>query len=601
MSRVVGESPAARDFFAGRYAKVVAETFDAPAEEIREVDVAFAVGALTFVGRVADAETCFDAWRLGPGEHDPRTLAASRFFLGVAFARSGDFRRAHELLVAGARDRARAADPWEAAFAFQGLSVFRYFTGRYRPAARHARRALRAAHVAGFAYVRMLSTDLRGHALVQMGQLEAGTALLEQGKSQAERLGLGLNAFAIDASIAVYRAKFKVGPEALRDLEALLDRRAHDSYSRRTLLTQAAVQYALRGRGGDATRALEEVDRDALRMDARRAKVTSLLARLHVTRWAHGPRACVALLDEAASWMDAGDVAFRAELFAFALFVAQAIGDDAREGRAAEELRSLARSTHLHVAQAALHAGERAHAFVEDELMPLLRPPSQRAAGELPRLLALGLLGPVPELVGLPPGRGVALLPRENALLVQDHGDVWLRPSPPRWAPPLLRVLAGGASKEAMVAALWGLRRYAPDKHDPLLRTTIHRLRGLLDPRGEWVTVTADGYGLAVPVHVIGAPPPSEPLEAPLPDPGDDEDPAGDAPSYGAGARHDAAAVDRRVLDHLVRQREASVPEIADVLSISESTALRATRRLVRAGKAERSGAARATRYRARG
>jgi hypothetical protein len=160
------------------------------------------------------------------------------------------------MLVAGARARVRVGDPWAAAFAHQGLAAFRYFTGRYRAAARHALRALRAAHLARFPYVQMLSNDLRGHALVQLGQLEAGSALLVQAKERAEQLGLGMNAFAIETSLVVYRAKHKIGPEALADLEALLGRRAHDSYSRRALLTQAAVQYALRGRGADARRAL---------------------------------------------------------------------------------------------------------------------------------------------------------------------------------------------------------------------------------------------------------------------------------------------------------------------------------------------------------
>lgn len=598
-SRVlVGETPVARDFFAGRYAKVAAETFDAPDAELGDEDVAFAVGALTFLGRAEDASTCFDAWRLGHRDHDPRTLAASRFFLGVARARAGDFDRARDLLVAGARDRVRAGDAWPVALAFQGLAAYRYFTGRYRAAARHALRALRAAHVARFPYVQMLSTDLRGHALVQLGQLEAGTALLEQAKALATRLGLGMNAFAIEASIAVYRAKLKVGPEALADLEALLDKRAHDSYSRRTLLTQAAVQYALRGRGSDATRALLEVDRDALRMDARRAKVTSSIARLHVTRWAHGARACVDLLDEAASLVKDGDVAFRAELFAFEMFVGEAIGDRARRDRAHAGLVELTEHADHHVAKAALERGDRPRAFTEDELTPLLRAPTRRSARALPRLLALGLLGPVPEILGLPPGRSVVLLPRENAAIVQDRGDLWLRTSPPRWAPPLLRLLAKGASKEAIVAGLWGLRRYAPDKHDPLVRTTIHRLRALLDPRGEWVTVTAEGYGLAVPVHVIGVADRVEPIEAPLPDP--EDDPIDEAAAPSGGSSRDVAALDARVLAEITRRGEASVPDLARALGLSESTALRSTRRLVRAKKIARAGAARATRYRPR-
>lgn len=601
----MGETPLARAFFAGGYAELVAATFDAPGAGVAEEDVAFVVGALTFLGRLGDAEACFDAWRLRARAPEPRTLAASRFFLGVALARAGDFGRARSLLVAGALARVAEDDPWTVAFAFQGLAAFRYFTGRFRAAGRHALRALRAAHAARFPWVRMLSTDLRGHALVQLGRLEAGTSLLEQAKAEAERLGLGSNVLAIEASIAVYRARFKVGPEALAglarpsrgalpirgdELEVLLGRRAHDSYSRRTLLAQAVVQYALRGRGAEAARALAEVDRDALRMDARRAKVTSLLARLHATRWSQGPRACLALLDEASTELDERDLAFRAELLVFEAHVAEATGDAARAARARAELRAVGRRTDQYLARAV----DERWASPEDELTPLLRSASAPDA-ELPRLLALGLLGPVPERLGVPPGRAVLLLAAENAIVLQDGGDLWARASPPRWAPALLRLLAGGSSKEAIVAGLWGLRRYAPARHDPLIRTTIHRLRALLQPRGHWVTVTEEGYGLAVPVHAFGAPVDGELAELPAEDAGEDELFA--PPPRRARA---AAPVDERdlpVLGQLARLGEATVPALARALAVSESTALRALRRLVRAKRVRRTGSARATRY----
>ncbi len=609
----VGETAIARDFFAGQYAKVVAETFDDASAEIRGEDVAFTIGALTFLGRVPDAATCFEGWKRSASRRDPRTLAAARFFLGVAYARSGDFSRAHEHLVAGARQRVRASDQWAVAFAFQGLAIHRYFTGKYRAAARHALRALRAAHVARFAYAQMLSTDLRGHSLMQLGQYQAGRALLEQAKSYAERLGFGMNAHAIECSLVIYQATFKTGPEAITDLESLLSRRSHDSYSNRALLTQAAMQYALRGRGAEAVQALDQIDRDALRMDARRAKVTSLIARLYVTRWGKGARACRDLLDEAATLVDESDVGFRAELYAFEAYVGQALGDARRHDAAIESLRGLSRQAEHHVTRAALEKfeGERPRAFAEDELTPLLRAAVRRDEREVPRLLALGLLGPLPEVLGLAPDRRVILLSHENAVIVQDHGDLWLRRSPPRWVPPLLRLLSSGdASKEALVAGLWGLRRYFPERHDSLVRTTIHRLRAFLDPRGEWVTVTASGYGLAVPVHEVGAGV-IDTLEAPLPEdePLDDplpvrpSKPARSSPSdpRGGPARVEVVlepgSVDARVLERLREGGACSVPAIARSLRLSESTALRALRRLVRAKKARRKGAARATRY----
>lgn len=599
----VGETALARELFAGQYAKVVAATFDAQGNGFDDVDVAFAVGALTFLGRIEDAEMCFDGWRMRTSTPDLRTMAASRFFLGVAHARAGNFTRAYELLVHRVREYVRSDDPWSAAFAFQGLACQRYFTGHYRAAARHALRALRAAHTASFAYAKMLSTDLRGHALVQIGRLRAGIDLLEQAKSHAEHLGLGLNAYAIECSIATYSPKFIASEEVVHHIESLLGRRSHDSYSRHSLLTELAGQLSLRGQKTKAMRALEQADELALKVDARRAKIRSLLARLHVTRWSRGPEACAELLAQTSELIDKGDLAFRAELLGFEAYVAKASGDVSRRERAEAELHALASSNH-HWARAALEqlgAGpDRTRAFPEDELTPLLRAVAARDERVLHRLLSFGLLGAVPELLGLVPGRRIIILAAEQAVFLEDEGDMLLRPSPPRWCPALLRLLAAGdVSKEVIVTKLWGLRSYRPERHDPLLRTTIHRLRAFLRPRGDWVRVTEQGYGATVPVVSIGSTDEADAtdIEIPLPE---EEEPIAVAPRRTSREISAPEATNDRFLSKLAQLGRASVGELADALGVSESTALRALRELVEQKRVIRTGFARATRYQAR-
>ncbi|MCA9586444.1 MAG: helix-turn-helix domain-containing protein [Myxococcales bacterium] len=600
-----GETPLARDFFAGRYAKVVEATFG-PSRPIAAADVAFVVGALTFLGRTEDAQVCFDGARRHGGALDPRTSAASRFFLGVAYARAGNFERAHRLLVAGALGRTRDPDPWVAAFVFQGLACHRYFTGRYRASAQHALRALRAAHVVRFGYVQMLANDLRGHALAQLGQYRAAESLLEQARRHSQRLGFGMNAYAIECSIANYGAEFIAGPEALERIQTLLRRPAHDSYSRRALLTESATLLALRGRCSEANAALDEADADARRADGRRAKIMTLLARLHVRRWSEGPAACSALLEPTRGLVAEDDVAFRVELLLFDALVARATGDDPRYARVAAELRGLARTHEHYRAKATLEQLDLtpavARAFPEDELTPLLRAVATRDRRVLPRLLALGLLGPVPELLGLTPGRRIVFISGENVALLEDHGDLELKGSPPRWCVALLQLLARGvASKEQIVSALWGLRSYRPERHDPLVRTTIHRLRTFLAPHGDWIFVHDAGYGCRVALHYADAVESVE-LDAPLVD--------GEAPAVhrtvdrarAAGGLRAHAADDEtpvtRVLEKLEQTRErVGVRELSRALGLSESTTLRALRELIARRLVVRTGWARATRY----
>jgi hypothetical protein len=204
---------------------------------------------------------------------------------------------------------------------------------------------------------------------------------------------------------------------------------------------------------------------------------------------------------------------------------------------------------------------------------------ARRDATALSRLLALGLVGAVPELLGLTPGRRIILIPAEDLLLLEDHGDVTVRHHPPRWCPTLLRLLAGGgASKERIVAGLWGLRSYHPELHDPPVRTAIHRLRAFLAPHGAWIEVGADGYRTAVPVHLVSAaaPPPID--SAPLWDEG--ELPSLASP-FAAPVPRPAAIADptARVLAQVIELERATVPALARApRPVGEHGAARAAR-----------------------
>src|SRR5262249_23320862 len=151
---------------------------------------------------------------------------------------------------------------------------------------------------------------------------------------------------------------------------------------------------------------------------------------------------------------------------------------------------------------------------------------------------------------------------------------------------------------------LWGIRKYNADRHDPLIRTTIHRLRAFLEPHGAWICVTDDGYATTVPVHFVGAPVPTE-LETFLVEDEVEGDellattpeatatigpskppPAAPVPASEALSR---AALIRR---HLVQLRKASVRELARASGLSQSTVLRALRELMASRKVQRIGSA---------
>lgn len=590
MAKRVGETPAAHAFFAGRYAELIAETFDVA--DVETEDVAFVVGALTFVGRVEDALACLETARDAAGT---RTIVACHFFLGLAAARAGYFAESRRRLLREAFAQRHDPDPWVRALVEQGIAAHAFFTGRYRSAATHALRAYQLAYEAKFAWAAMIATDMRGHSLVQLGQLQRGISILEHAKQQALRLGLTNNEFAVDTSIATYATRFDPRPEALARIDELLRRSSHDSYSRRALLTQSAIQRAMRGQCDKALAHLDEADRDALRGDTRRGRATSLLARLSVTRWQSGIVACEPLVEALRALVEPHDVAFRAELLGFAILVSRTKGDDAAASRALDELRSIARATHHFAAKAALTQFEPVFtptAFDEDSVAPNLRAVVQRDTSVLPRIVALGLWGVIPELLGLTPSRRIIVIPSEDLLLLEDHGNVTVRQRPPRWCPLLLRVLASGQSSKAeIVAGLWGLRAYHPEMHDPPVRTTIHRLRAFIHPYENWIEVAGDGYRTTVPVYLAAnsATPVSEgPMWV-----------EGEAPMLDLHAPVPVADDNAtRLLRRLAECEAASAPELARATKLSPSTVLRALRDLTDRELVERVGFARATRYR---
>jgi hypothetical protein len=599
-----------RDFYAGRYQEVVAATFDV--ETVPVAATHFVVGALTFVSRLDDALACFQIWQ-GKNQPDDRISTACRFFIGLAYARSGEFDRSHQLLVRDAFAGRRGADSWRLALLFQGLACQCYFTGRFRQASRFALRAMRAAVDARFSYVSMLSNDLRGHALVQMGQLQRGLSLLEQAQKQAQQLGFDRNVYSIACSIATYASSFMAEPAVLATLTSLLAKPPHDSYSYRALLTDAAVQYAMRGQMDSALTAMQAAHKDALRGDSRRGRLAALLTRISVVRWQFGPIACRSLVDEAIQLVDQRDAGLRAEVLGYDAMIGTYFDDANRVDRAIVELRTLVAEYPFKACAALMQfdpQGTAPAAFSEDELSPLLRAVVRKDHLMLPQLLNLGLLGVIPELLGLAPGRRILLLPSARVILLEDHGNIVLRERPPRWVPLLLGAFArGAASKEDIVKTLWGIRSYSPELHDPPLRTSISRLRSFLSPYVDWINAVEGGYALAVPLVVMGpVETDPEPIERAALDEGESPElflahwSTNTANAKANPKREIELSHEDQVLQLLSSAEQItsgmSVVQLARSLSLSQSTLLRALRTLLSAKRIERLGFARATRYR---
>ena len=141
----VGSSPAAAMLYQGRYLDVLAATVDSPAGTAPE-DLAFAVGALAFAGRVVEAELlCRSALRAPSA----RTRAAAAFFVCVAQCRSGRLDDAANTLRQAVRRTDGARDAWSRALLLPAAACVLLLSGRPAPAPAYAGAARSGARAGG--------------------------------------------------------------------------------------------------------------------------------------------------------------------------------------------------------------------------------------------------------------------------------------------------------------------------------------------------------------------------------------------------------------------------------------------------------------------
>lgn len=570
----VGSSPAAALLYQGRYLDVLAATVDSPAGTAPG-DLAFAVGALAFAGRVVEAELlCRSAWRAPSA----RTRAAAAFFVCVAECRSGRLDDAANTLRQGLRRTDGARDAWSRALLLQGAACVRFFSGRLAPALADAVGAQSCALAAGFAYASMLANDLRGHALAAVGSVAEGIEVLALARDQAARLGYHENARVIATSIALHRASAAEPGEALAILTAgALADDAQDSYSRRTLLLARAPWLAWLGRGREAQDLLALAE--PLCATGARPKALLAVAQAQVARVVDGWDACLAHLEAGAAHLaDERDPALRTEVLGLRLLGARARGDLAAEGSAASALRALAAQSGLRAARHWLDAWDpsgQARGAAGD-LPPMFAVVAARSPATA---LARGLLGLIPESLGLHPGRRLHLF--ADALVVEAKGDVTRLPGLSARASALLLALARGVGARGEIfTTVWGLRGYDPSRHAGPLKTAISRLRAALGEAHAWVRSTADGYALDPTIGVLV------------------HDGVTEATERATTAPTDLARNDRqrRLLAQL-GARELSVAALARAVAEPQRTVSRELSAMCAAGLLRRDGAGRATTY----
>lgn len=564
-------------FLRGRHHEVLARTWDGPDAAFTIEEAPSVVGSLALLGRLDEALPFAAGLARDPATPEGPAVAA-RFWAIVGLCHTGRYAEA----AAWTRENARATRSPDARtrfFAFQGLALLRYFTGRVDRARLASKRALEEAVIARYQLGRLLALDLRGHVLVQRGEVSAGLRVLEQAARLAEGLGAKGHATSIECARLAYENRHGRRDDAL---EAALERVARESgdnvYALRAAWLELAFRRALVGDAGRARAALERAGEVALPESDYRARARLFATLAFVARLDRSAEEVREALAGARRALEAGDDRLLfAELRAWDRVLSGELDPLDRAG--AERL--LAQTGSL-VARAlvSLSAGPPLglDAVRESPLWALLtsaEPLETRVRAAVER----GWLGLVPLLCARAPGRHAFFV--GEALVADDRGTMTHVEKLPPQARELLMALAGGdRTKQDMLREVWHIGRYAPHRHDSVVHTAVARLRRALGPLADSIETTPEGYGLraGVEVIVVGRPEGTSP------------------PAPGAAPEAKGDDLPERILAALA-ERPLGTTELAERLRVSEATILRRLRELAAADRVRREGAGKNTRY----
>ncbi|MCA9600820.1 MAG: hypothetical protein KC417_02275 [Myxococcales bacterium] len=563
-------------FYAGRYQEVLDRCLPHAEHSTRS----WVVGALALTGRLDEARA-LAASIADAGDVDESV--AANFFVCIGYCHAGRPRAAERYArrnLAWVRGNA----PLRAFHAAQGLAMFRYFQGAMHKAETLARASMRAAVRANHRYGQLLSTELLGHVLVQQGRIFAGLQVLEHATDLAQKLGTP-NAETIRVSRLAYEIGMRVGDVSANEkqLVAAVDSDTVSFFSRRSALCQLAWLYAMRGDAARATSMVERARVIALADGDFRGRVRTLVATALVRGLGAGPDAAQEYLDEALRLAN-DEVSLLVEI-AFCEVITGA------KQAAIASLRSLpARGVQRAtlILQLADGAGRRS-APLEDGLFECLSSLTALTPGQvLERLAQNDLLGLLPGRLSRTPAKRVWVAP--TCTILEHEGTVRRGELPSGPSRRLLEALADGPkSRAALLQLVWGIAAYRPDLHDPPLYTAVARLRGSLDPCGDWIVTTATGYGLAPELEVVDFT--SGSMDSV------DAVPVDATPPSAASAPTDDADRGERVRTFLARSGAESCGRVAEHLGVSKASALRLLQEMVAKGEVIRRGRGKATSY----
>jgi DNA-binding winged helix-turn-helix (wHTH) protein len=456
-----------------------------------------------------------------------------------------------------------------------------------------------------FLYGRVLSSDLRGHLLVQMGKTQVGLRVLKEAETLSHQIGNRGVAQAIEISRANYEAQFGIVTADQLERKVKTSSQILDSYSHSSLLLELARQHLLRGSFDEASATLDQAAEKIYSHQNRRQEVTLNLRYAYLYYLKNEPARALNFIQSCKRALDpVVDHTLKLSILGMERKIVGVlkIKDRAVELEQQIERESILFGGLVHQRIVGRQRGEVLNSTLNSfdplgRVMDLVagKPPSATAIETICRSGYLGLL-----LEVLPDALGHSLLyidlDESTLTAVGSFGVEHHRGLTTLLRRILMQLAKGPRSKSELVTSVWRYSAYHPLQHDPVVYQAITALRKLLGTRSSWIETTETGYRLASGVQLRFAPEASDTSEPRL-------------EARSEAKLDEATSSHKQMLNHrqikFIRQlKEGEFVGVHDYkrrFRISEITACRDLSLLVQSGLVLKVGRARATKYAKRG
>ncbi len=456
------------------------------------------VASLGFLGRIEEAKS---VWEFRHTDFGGAERARARFAIAAALTRISRFKEARRWLKSNLNDNEaiKFADPQ------QGVALYYYYLGQFDKASSRARKALGLALKTNDSYMRILATDLYGHALVQTGRRSAGLRHLEQARTLAARRS---HADSFNASRLIYESEMGLRPHVIvHEIEHLLSSTASEnSYTRANLVLELARQLTLRGQFKRARELLDRESHFIYSFENRRQEAT-LQLRLAEISYRQGDAAnATHFLKAARRCLNRiADRVFEIRILGLEHKVNQRLLKSELSAESTARLIELSEKHPSPMNSKILSRNQITKApldpRVEDPLGDLLDRANQNQESAVRELLENGYLGLWPETQGFVPGfETLALFPSGQWIaMTRDEVIKSQTPLSALSIKILLRLSTSLAGKEALMKDVWRLN-YDPLRHDSVIYAALATLRKTLGPAARWIETLDEGWALSAPL-----------------------------------------------------------------------------------------------------